>query len=480
MKRLLARRNLALVAITVVTLAGCDALAPPELSLAADRTTIAAGGHESAEITATVLVKKAPAVGAEVQFETEFGSFSATEEISSIYVATDSDGLAVVQLYAPVEQGQTQVIATYDDEESGLEAIDRITIVFGPPQVGNLPVHGQFQLECSHLNVGALRDPKPDIQVPCNLTALTVGGDVLSVESMNVFYLMEAGTLATVYDETDHNVIYSVQGGHASPVDVEPVSGEPSRTGSLGEEYNPRDGVVTLLAITAGTEAWTDVNGNGERDSNEPFEDIGEPFLDVDDNGTFDVGEDYWDTNQDGEWTGPNGQFDGDTMIAAQAKIIWTGELLQAPDAARIETDPVSTILANGAHLTLEVWLLDKHMNPLAAFLGAGDTLSFDESSYNLEFTPDYEVILDERLGMRFDENTGGIMEFYGNGGCSQNAGCYQVIVTDGSTSEEAPPLPFTITTTVNTTPGPRLTEWLDPSAPALFTNENIISGTTE
>ncbi len=480
MKRLMELRSLAIWGIAMVALVGCDALAAPKLTLSTDRTTIAAGGNEYADITATVLVKNAPAVGVEVYFETETGSFSTTEEVTSILVATDSDGLAVVQLYAPVEQGQSQVTATYDDEESGLEAIDRVTIIFGPPQAGNLPVDGQFQLECRHLNVGALRNPKPDIQVPCNLTALTVGGDVLSVESMNVFYLMEAGTLATVYDEETYNVLYSVQGGNSGPVDVEPVSGEPSRVGSLGEEYNPRDGVVTLLAITAGTEAWTDINDNGERDSDEPFDDIGEPFLDVDDNGSYDVGEDYWDTNQDGEWTGPNGQFDADTMISAQAKIIWTGELLQASDAARIETDPVSTILSNGGHMTLEVWLLDKHMNPLAAFLGAGDTLSFDESSYNLEFTPDYEVLLDERLGMRFDDNTGGIMEFYGNGGCSQNAGCYQVIVTDGSTTAEDPPLPFTITTTVSTTPGPRITDWLDQSAPALFTNENIISGTTE
>jgi hypothetical protein len=477
MKRYLDLRNLVLAGITMVALAGCDALAGPELTLSADKTTISAGGHDYAELTATVLKKKTPASGQPVYFETEFGSFSATEEITSLSVATDADGLAVVRLYSPVDQGQTEVVATFEDEESGLDAVDRITITFGPPQAGNLPVHGRFQLECSHLNVGALRNPKPDIQVPCNLTAQTVRGDVLSVESLNVFYLAEAGTLATVYEEDDYNVIYSVQGGNSGPVDVEPAGGEPSRTGSLGETYNPRDGVVTLLAITAGTESWTDINDNGERDGSEPFEDIGEPFLDVNDNGTYDVGEDYWDTNQDGEHTGPNGQFDDDTMIAAQAKIIWTGELREAADAARIETDPVSTVLGNGDQMTLEVWLLDKHMNPIAAFLDAGDYMELTDTSYNLVFTPDYSVSLNERLGMRFDDSTGGIMEFYYNDGCTQNAGCYQVTAMDGSTSLEAPPLNFTISFTLYTTPGPQEFYWLNQEQSWFV---QTITGTTE
>ncbi len=484
MKRLLALRvqpgiRRSAVALALVTLAGCDALAAPKLTLTAEKTTIAAGGHDSTEITATVLVKNKPAVGAEVLFETESGSFSSTDDgLTSLLVTADSEGLAVATLYAPVEQGQTQITATYDDEESGLEAIDRVTIIFGPPQAGNLPVHGRFQLECSHLNVGALRDPKPDINVTCNLSAQTVGGDVLSVESLNVFYLSEAGTLSTVYDETDYNVIYSVQGGHSAPMDVEPVTGEPSRVGSLGEEYNPRDGVVTLLAITSGTEAWTDVNSNGERDSNEPFEDIGEPYLDVDDNGTFDVGEEYFDTNGDGEWTGANGQFDGETMIFAQTKIIWTGELREAVDAARLETEPTSTVIADGGQITLKVWLIDKHMNPIAAYSDPSDYLELSDNTGNLEFNPDYTVSLEERLGMRFDNETGGIMEFYYNDPCSPSAGCYQITVYDGSPGYlEDPVIPFIISVNIWATPGPNVDDWVNQRTTSFVQN---ITGTTE
>ncbi len=470
--------HLVALALTATVLAGCDALAAPKLTLTADSTTISAGGHSYAEITATVLKKNKPASSVEVYFETEFGSFSETEEITSMSVATNSEGLAVVRLYSPLEQGQTQVTATYEDEESGLDAVDRITIVFGPPQAGNMPVQGRFQLECSHLNVGALRDPKPDINVPCNLSAQTVGGDVLSVESFNVFYLAEAGTLSTVSGETDYNVVYSVQGGHSGPVDVEPVSGEPSRVGSLGEEYNPRDGVVTLLAITAGTEAWTDINGNGVRDDNEPFEDIGEPFLDVDDNGTYDLGEEYFDTDGDGEYTGPNGQFDADTMIYAQAKIIWTGELLEATDAARLETQPTSTTIADGGQITLQVWLLDRHMNPIAAYNDPSDYIEISDNSGNLAFNPDYTVSLEERLGMRFDSESGGIMEFYYNDGCTPSAGCYQITVYDSSPGYvEDPAIPFIISVNVWATPGPNLTDWVNQRTSNFV---QTVTGTTE
>jgi len=472
--------SLAGLLLTALSLPGCDALKGPDLSLEADRTTIAAGGHEYAVITATVYKKGAPAAGVEVEFDTEFGSFSSSEDVASQYVATDADGVATINLYSPMTQGQTEVTATYSDEESGLDAIDRLTITFGPPQAGNLPVDGLFHLECMFLNVGAFRTPKPDIEVPCTLSAQTTQGDILQVDSLNVFFLAEAGTLTTVAGETDYNVIYSVMGGHPEPEDVDPVSGEPSRTGTLGEEHNPRDGVVALLAITAGTESWTDINGNGMWDSDpmEPFEDIGEPFLDANDNGDFDIGEEYWDSNNDGEWTGPNGQFDSDTYIGAQAKVIWTGPLAEAADAARLETNPTNTVIGDGGQMTIDIWLLDERMNPIASFAENSDTLSLTDTSYNLSFNPDYEINLDERLGMRFDTETGGILEFHYNSGCIQAAGCYQIGVTDayGGTVED-PPLPYTISVSLYTTPGPQLDDWPFQEQSWFVSN---ITGTTE
>jgi hypothetical protein len=68
-----------------------------------------------------------------------------------------------------------------------------------------------------------------------------------------------------------------------------------------------------LLAIQPGDigEPFTDLNGNGEWDPGEPFEeqgngvwDLGEPFTDDNGNGFFDPGEPFEDLDGDGYWTG--------------------------------------------------------------------------------------------------------------------------------------------------------------------------------
>ncbi len=88
---------------------------------------------------------------------------------------------------------------------------------------------------------------------------------------------------------------------------------------------NPRDNLVSLIAITSGEEAFDDLNNNGVWDPGEPFEDTTEPFVDNNDNGTWDPGERYVDTNGDGRWSGKNGQYDASTLIWVQERILWTG-----------------------------------------------------------------------------------------------------------------------------------------------------------
>lgn len=66
---------------------------------------------------------------------------------------------------------------------------------------------------------------------------------------------------------------------------------EPSRLEQLGSPFprknkdgttirmNPRDNLVTMIAVTAGEEAFTDSNNNGVQDDNEPYVDLTEPFV---------------------------------------------------------------------------------------------------------------------------------------------------------------------------------------------------------
>jgi len=122
---------------------------------------------------------------------------------------------------------------------------------------------------------------------------------------------------------------------------------EPRRTDPIinGRVNNPRDNLVTMIAITRGEEWFEDLNNNGgwDADPAEPFEDTTEPFVDNNDNGTWDPGERYSDTNNNGKWDGKNEEFDANTQIWASNRILWTG----IPNAADFGgSRPVYRLLA--------------------------------------------------------------------------------------------------------------------------------------
>ncbi|MCE9666919.1 Ig-like domain-containing protein [Myxococcus stipitatus] len=102
----------------------------------------------------------------------------------------------------------------------------------------------------------------------------------------------------------------------------EPRRNDPLRPDKVN---NPRDNLVTLIAVTTGEEAFFDDNNNGQWDAGEVFEDLTEPFVDSNDNGTWDPHERFVDANGDGRWNGKNGQHDSSTLIWVQERILWTG-----------------------------------------------------------------------------------------------------------------------------------------------------------
>ncbi|WP_375766204.1 hypothetical protein NR798_31485 [Archangium gephyra] len=106
----------------------------------------------------------------------------------------------------------------------------------------------------------------------------------------------------------------------------EPTLQEPRRQDPVrpGKENNPRDNLVSMIAITTGEEAFDDLNNNGVHDTEEPYVDLTEPFVDNNDNATWDSKERYVDTNGNGKWDGKNGQYDAVTLIWVQERIIWT------------------------------------------------------------------------------------------------------------------------------------------------------------
>jgi hypothetical protein len=142
--------------------------------------------------------------------------------------------------------------------------------------------------------------------------------------------------------------------------------------------YNPRDGLVTVIAVTTGEEEFDDDDGNGDFTPSdafrvtvdpakqgdakcagmlnvnadtckwtqfnsstfacsgtwnaydpltfhysEPFVDLSEPFVDMNDNGVWDQGEPFFDTNQNGKWDEGNGIWDSNTNIWTEGFQTW-------------------------------------------------------------------------------------------------------------------------------------------------------------
>jgi len=103
----------------------------------------------------------------------------------------------------------------------------------------------------------------------------------------------------------------------------EPRRNDPVR-GNLFQN-NPRDNLVTMIAMTTGEEGFIDENNNGTYDPPEPFLDLPEPFVDSNDNGTWDPDERWVDADGNGSWTPKNGTFDRQTLIWTSERILWTG-----------------------------------------------------------------------------------------------------------------------------------------------------------
>jgi len=146
--------------------------------------------------------------------------------------------------------------------------------------------------------------------------------------------------------------------------------------------YNPRDGLVTIVAITRGEEAFTDANNNGEYDEGEPFWDIGEPYVDSNDSNDHDSGEEFMDLSSNGNagnarYDGPNGEWDNLTSIWTVTHVLLTGDPVYFDTAGIEDSQPQTAAIghsfAGNPHAeyagegtsALSTWWLDKNLNLL-------------------------------------------------------------------------------------------------------------------
>ncbi|HYD48233.1 MAG TPA: hypothetical protein VEB21_07795, partial [Terriglobales bacterium] len=84
---------------------------------------------------------------------------------------------------------------------------------------------------------------------------------------------------------------------------------------------------IKIVVAARGSEPFVDLNSNGQRDNNEPFEDLPrEVFLDADFDGVYEPDRNeylIWDPNNNGQFDpGGNGIYDTDTIITAEAVMV--------------------------------------------------------------------------------------------------------------------------------------------------------------
>lgn len=121
------------------------------------------------------------------------------------------------------------------------------------------------------------------------------------------------------------------------------------------QDPRPADRRVSILATAIGEESFLDTNGDGRFTAGEPFADIGEAFLDFNENSAFDSGVDtFLDFNSNSSRDGASGNFTGvlcdsgcDTANSLHVRD--TGVIIMSGSNAVIDfaQDPVD--LSNGA-----------------------------------------------------------------------------------------------------------------------------------
>jgi hypothetical protein len=270
--------------------------------------------------------------------------------------------------------------------------------------------------------------------------------------------MAEAGSLSTGIDpSTDAQVVlYKPDVGTPKDVEPDPLIDEPSTLSVTGLTHNPRDGLVTLVAIIEGEESFVDANGNGEYDTNETFEDNPEPFVDTNDNGIYDGDDTFQDLNANGQWDQVNGVWDSRTKIMAIYKILWTGKLESGSGFAEIKASTASTNIANGGSLSIDAYVVDTNLNPVAAFQENSDYAEWTlDSTADAELAGDSSAYLSNGLGFTFNKTANTELARWMILEKSFTKGKISTTVRDTDTEADSAKGSFTLGLTLYSTPGP-------------------------
>ncbi|VAX34113.1 hypothetical protein MNBD_NITROSPIRAE03-758, partial [hydrothermal vent metagenome] len=302
------------------------------------------------------------------------------------------NGEAVTFLHSGYVAGPVMIKASVVDVNGEALSSSSAPISIG----GGVPTSRSFTLLTDVINL-----PFPCLNVAdctANITALVADrfGNYNVLKGTSVSFYTEAGAIDrnVNLDSTGAgSVIFRSQ--NPMPADVVADAYEAALQTSVSGTWptvdisnNPRDGWVTILATVMGEESFEDANANGIYDRKEgstdyeDFTDIGEPFIDKNDNGVRDDGtgsdpfEEYIDVNENGQYDGPNGCWDGPDASSDYTCTTNTGtdremgrmifqsiKLMVTEEPVNLAVSPTTFTIADGGSQTFKVIVADTNLN---------------------------------------------------------------------------------------------------------------------
>ncbi len=234
----------------------------------------------------------------------------------------------------------------------------------GTPISGGKPSDERIQVTCTRKNIGAMtiqNPPRPGVGSQCQAYLIDRNSNQVGVPTSVQWFAEAGGIVSPVTSNASGIAVTDFTAAGSLPKEVPaagPDAGWPQEP-TLGNN-NPRDMLVTIIAVMGGEEAFWDGSGtqngnkNGKWDPGEWFVDLPEPFVDANDNNKYDDGETFFDTDRspgcdaqgnplpaekpNGKWDPANGCWDATTQIWRPIHILYSG----VPDIATLQHSPAS------------------------------------------------------------------------------------------------------------------------------------------
>jgi hypothetical protein len=165
--------------------------------------------------------------------------------------------------------------------------------------------------------------------------------------------------------------VLTTEGGAIDPVCT--LSGGVCTVVLRSQNPRPADGRVSVLLTLPGDESFTDLNGNGQYDPGEPFQDLPEAFRDDNEDGLHQSGEPFIDRDGNGLRDAGNGVYDGILCAAGSCRqnseidVRASTVIVFATSAVNIDLTPSVLGLDELSPRTLQIDISDRNGNLPAA-----------------------------------------------------------------------------------------------------------------